>query len=594
MSHHRSLAEAAAIPLHDRPDCGESDAHLMRRFIARRDDLAFAKIVERHGPMVMGVCHRILADEQEAEDAFQATFLVLARKADSLREASTLPAWLHRTAFRISLRCRANRHQRRETTLESAVMLENHPALVQIASDHHRSVLDEELNRLPARLRLPLFLCCIEGKSREEAAGQLGWSVGSLKGRLERARATLRRRLSLRGISLSVALSLWMQSHSTAQAAVAPSLVACTVQAGTQFAAGKPAIGYVTVNALHLANGSLSFMPVALIKPIAGSLVTCGLLIGIGNIPVSVSADFGDGEVIRVHTALADRGGTTLVAAQDDDDEGQRPEARNDRAQQGDEQRQERETRDRPERGIADSGGPRRERDRDNAGERRGDRERPSDVAGDEEFRPQTEREASLYRMILQLRREVAELKRATSTRAVAEQREARRDGDRESQDARRIMFTPTRGSLDGELPSGWERSRGGKVFAAYDRNKDRKVTLDEWYAMKEGLTEGDTARRELEAGRFKQADPNSDGKMTVAEFLFWYDKGRFQTSREGDAGSDRADRGQRDGDRASEVKGPGGDGDSAQRSDREQPRADDRGRRDGDRAERRRRESAE
>ncbi len=597
-----TIADSLGSP----PECGipaaESDAVLLLRFVSSRDDLAFAKIVERHGNLVMGVCRRILSDQQDAEDAFQATFLVLARKASSLRKASTLPAWLHTTALRIALRARTDRYQRRETTFEAEAMSENHPALAQITADHERSVLDEELSRLPAKFRLPLFLCCVEGKSREEAADQLGWSIGSLKGRLERGRAMLRRRLSLRGVSLSVALVLWLQSQQTAGAAVAPSLVASTVQAGTQFAVGKPAVGYVSVHALHLANGSLSLMPTTLIKPILGSLLACFCLVGIGSIPVPASAGSDDGHVIEVDGALVESDSTRLVAAFDDDDdeeevdEGERRESRNrrrvhDEESESDEEAEEREEREQRGRQIlqrvqreirvrerdsdeeeeeeqvqrerrirfnriADRDGDEERRrddgdEDDDAGEdRRGDRDEDDD--DEDSFRPATEREAALYRMILQLRREIAELRRA-------------RDGDRfRGGDPARDLATDRRRSADsdrrdpGELPRGWERSRSGKVFQAYDKNKDGVVTLSEWYAMKEGLRESDTERRKLEASRFQQADPNTDGKMTAREFIHWYEKGRFRSTRDGDAGSRGFEGFRRDGDRPSSSRREG------------------------------------
>ena len=150
--------------------------------------------------------------------------------------------------------------------------------LSRFAADHDQSALDEELNRLPDKYRLPLFLCCIEGMSRNDAARRLGWSLGSLKGRLERGRLLLRRRLMLRGVSLSVALALLIRTQQTAQAAVAPSLVASTVQAGVQYAAGQGVVGCVSQNALSLANGSLHVMSLTTSKVVLCSLMVIGLL----------------------------------------------------------------------------------------------------------------------------------------------------------------------------------------------------------------------------------------------------------------------------------------------------------------------------
>lgn len=138
-----------------------------------------------------------------------------------------------------------------------------------------------------------------------------------------------------------------------------------------------------------------------------------------------------------------------------------------------------------------------------------------------------------LFRMIQQLQREVAEMRRVLQTQ--------RGDRPPERDRPRAEVGPPPRGGNVGVPPRGWERSQAGKVFQAYDRNRDLQVTVEEWFAMKEGLGEGDSERKRLEASRFRQADPNSDGRMTVSEFLFWYTQGRYQQAREG--GQPRGDR---------------------------------------------------
>lgn len=256
----------------------ESDEALLRAFVNDRDDLVFARLVTRHAGLVMEVCRQVLSNAQEVEDAFQATFLVLARKAGSLRSGKSLPAWLHKTAHRIALRARSSKARRRELPLESEAMAQDCTAFQRISMEHDRSVVDEELNRLPDRYRLPLFLCCIEGKTRDEAARQLGWSMGSLKGRLERARQLLHSRLILRGVTLSVAAALLMRSQALAQVSVPPSLVVSTVQAGLRFAAGNSPVGYVSPNSLSLANWSLQAMSISMFKVVACSLLVIGAL----------------------------------------------------------------------------------------------------------------------------------------------------------------------------------------------------------------------------------------------------------------------------------------------------------------------------
>ena len=185
------------------PPEAQSDRKLLARFRATRDDRAFATLVARHGPAVLGVCRRILHDPHAADDAFQAVFLVLARRAGSIRKAASLGCWLHGVAVRVSMKLKG-RLARLPRTVESVEV----PAAPRddVLWRDVRRVLDEEVNRLPERLRLPVFLCYFEGKTRDEAAEALGWKLTTLRGRLEDGRLRLRTRLALRGVELSVAL----------------------------------------------------------------------------------------------------------------------------------------------------------------------------------------------------------------------------------------------------------------------------------------------------------------------------------------------------------------------------------------------------
>jgi RNA polymerase sigma factor (sigma-70 family) len=181
-----------------------TDAELVRRFAAGRDEPAFAALVDRHGPMVLGVARRVLGDHHAAEDVFQATFLTLARRASRLRRSGALAAWLHRTArnFAVSA-CRA-RGRRDRAEARAPARTSGNP-LDDLSSRELVVILDEELQRLPDVFRLPLVLCCLEGRSYDEAARLLGWSAGSVKGRLERGRLRLRSRLAGRGLTFAVA-----------------------------------------------------------------------------------------------------------------------------------------------------------------------------------------------------------------------------------------------------------------------------------------------------------------------------------------------------------------------------------------------------
>ena len=170
---------------------GLSDRELLDLFTSRADSAAqraFEAIVERHGAMVLAVCRRVLDDEQRAEDAFQATFLVLAMRAGSIRDRDSLAPWLHGVAARISRRARVVVHRRRETPLAPERLPSRVPMSGEDDAAELRSVLDEEVGRLPARYRRPVVICYLEGKTQDEAARELGWSKGTVSGRLARAK----------------------------------------------------------------------------------------------------------------------------------------------------------------------------------------------------------------------------------------------------------------------------------------------------------------------------------------------------------------------------------------------------------------------
>src|SRR5437763_6451073 len=169
------------------------DRALLERIVRGRDEAAFAALVKRHGPMVLGVCRRVLRHEQDAEDACQAAFLVLARKAAAVRKKDSIGSWLHGVAFRAASNLRraaARRHAREQPAAD-----EPRAGDAEVTWREVRTVLDEELRRLPERFQAPLLLCCLEGRTRDEAAQELGWSLATLRGRPERGRALLRGRL---------------------------------------------------------------------------------------------------------------------------------------------------------------------------------------------------------------------------------------------------------------------------------------------------------------------------------------------------------------------------------------------------------------
>jgi RNA polymerase sigma factor (sigma-70 family) len=216
-----------------------SDAALLGRFLAGRDDRAFAALVDRHAELVYQVCWRVLGDVQDAEDAFQATFLVLARKASTVRPREALPAWLHGVARRVALKARTARARRpvAGTPLAAHPVDPRPDPLAGLSARELLAIVDEELQRLAEVYRLPVILCCLEGRSQEEAAQQLGWTPGSVKGRLERGRARLQQRLARRGLTLSAALAAAELSRGAASALAVARMVGPTVRGALAFAA---------------------------------------------------------------------------------------------------------------------------------------------------------------------------------------------------------------------------------------------------------------------------------------------------------------------------------------------------------------------
>jgi RNA polymerase sigma factor (sigma-70 family) len=181
-----------------------TDHELLDRFITRREEAAFEALLQRHGPLVFGVCRRVLHSAQDAEDAFQATFLVLVRKAASIAKRASLRSWLYGVAYRVAVKARMRALQR--TTHENrAVNRSTSDPVEEILWQDLRPVLDEEVNRLPEKYRAPVILCYLEGLSYAEAAAELGCSKGTIALRLEQARDQLRNRLSRRGVALSLA-----------------------------------------------------------------------------------------------------------------------------------------------------------------------------------------------------------------------------------------------------------------------------------------------------------------------------------------------------------------------------------------------------
>jgi RNA polymerase sigma factor (sigma-70 family) len=288
-----------------------SDRALLERFLTQRDEAAFAVLVERYGRLVHGVCRRVLRHEQDAEDAFQATFLVLVRRAAAIRKREAVGSWLYGVAYRVASKVRAGtaRRRARQTDLVDLPAPE-----APVPESDLQDVLDEELNRLPARFRLPVVLCYLDGKTAEEAARQLGCARGTILSRLARARARLRPRLIQRGLALSGGLAAALASPGVS-AAPPPALWARqTIEAALRFATNKSLAETASVRAAALAEGVLRTMHLARIKLASIFLLTLTLTLagvagGVGLVPRATEAGAAAGGPAgaEAQTAVADQ-----------------------------------------------------------------------------------------------------------------------------------------------------------------------------------------------------------------------------------------------------------------------------------------------
>jgi len=220
-----------------------TDAQLLERFLQNRDQAAFELLMWRHGPMVFGVCRRVLHHTQDAEDAFQAAFLMLARKAASIGKRESVSGWLYTVAYRIALRAKARsgRRSQVEKPLDELPIDDKcaDPA-DQTAWRELRKVVDTELNQIPEKYRTAFILCHLEGKTCDEAAEHLGCPRGTVQSRVGRARERLRERLTLRGWTpATTPLTYLLEEHGESLGAVSPVLVYATVQASVLVAVGK-------------------------------------------------------------------------------------------------------------------------------------------------------------------------------------------------------------------------------------------------------------------------------------------------------------------------------------------------------------------
>jgi RNA polymerase sigma factor (sigma-70 family) len=276
-----------SVLCHD--NAGHTDGTLLECFITQQDEAAFEALVRRHGPMVLGVCRRVLRNEADAEDAFQATFLVLVRRAGSIRPRGMVGNWLYGVAHNTARKAKAMNTRMR--TREREAGARSKPEAVSEDWQQQQELLDQELEALPDKYRAPIVLCDLEGKSIKDAARHLGCPLGTIGTRLARGRSMLARRLARRGLTLSGALIAAFLSQKAASAPVPLPLVSSTVKAASLFTVGQAASGVVGAKVAALTEGVLKTMLLTKLKiATAVLLAIAGLSAGLAGLNYDAQA----------------------------------------------------------------------------------------------------------------------------------------------------------------------------------------------------------------------------------------------------------------------------------------------------------------
>jgi RNA polymerase sigma factor (sigma-70 family) len=281
-------------------EADRTDAQLLECFVTCRDEAAVAALVRRHGPMVWGVCRRALRNHQDAEDAFQATFLVLVRRAAAIQPREMVANWLYGVAHQTALKARATgaKRQAREKQVDQMPepQAESEPDLWRDL----QPLLDGELSRLPDKYRLAIVLCDLEGTSRKEAACQLGIPEGTLSSRLTTARTMLAERLARHGLTLSGGALAAVLSQNAAAGGLPPSVAMSAIKAATLVAAGQAAGGVISAKVAALTDGVLKTMLLKKLTTLTSVLLLVGVL-GLASTALSYGAP-GAGQIQRQET----------------------------------------------------------------------------------------------------------------------------------------------------------------------------------------------------------------------------------------------------------------------------------------------------
>ncbi len=255
---------------------GLGDGQLLNHYVRQKDEAAFATLVRRHGPMVMGVCRRVLGNAHDAEDAFQATFLILVRKASALRSPGMLGNWLYGVAYRTALAARKMAAKRKAK--EASAM--PHSESPDDRWAELRPILDQELERLPEKYRAVIVLCDLEGKTRKEAARHLDWPEGTVASRLASARSLLAKRFSRYALGISGGALAALLSEQAASAAVQPAVISATIHAANLLAAGHAAsAGSISANVAALTDGVLKTMLLTKLKVTGACLLMASIVL---------------------------------------------------------------------------------------------------------------------------------------------------------------------------------------------------------------------------------------------------------------------------------------------------------------------------
>jgi RNA polymerase sigma factor (sigma-70 family) len=264
---------------------GLSDGRLLERFVVHRDEAAFEALLRRHGAMVWSICRRLLRDHHDAEDAFQATLLVLARKGQYIAQRELVANWLYGVAYQTALKARSTRARRRMREGQVRDM----PEPEDVSPNHQDDLtesLDRELYRLPNKYRIPIVLCELQEKTHQEAAELLGWPIGTVSGRLSRAKSLLAQRLARTGVSLSAGSLTVLLARDAESASVLPRLIGSTVQAASLFAAVRAvSVGMISAQVTALTREVLKMMLLGKVKGMMTALLFIGALgLGLGVI----------------------------------------------------------------------------------------------------------------------------------------------------------------------------------------------------------------------------------------------------------------------------------------------------------------------